>query len=64
MKKNRISEILELYNDPSTIGKKFERCADIIIKCGFLPLFSNDTYKHIIGNVNLGKPEILQSLKK
>ena len=46
---------MDLYPSVSEKGFKFERCTDLLIKLGFLPIFSNDKYKHILGNVNEGK---------
>ena len=64
LKKNTIQDILDLYPNPSEKGFKFERCADLLIKLGFLPLFTNDKYKHIIGNINEGKIHFLTDIKK
>jgi hypothetical protein len=55
LKHETIQDILDLYPNPSEKGFKFERCCDLLIKLGFLPLFTNDKYKHVIGNVNEGK---------
>jgi hypothetical protein len=64
LKKNTIQDILDLYSNPSERGFKFERCADLLIKLGFLPLFTNDKYKHIVGNINEGKTHFLKDIKK
>ena len=64
LKKESIKGILDLCSDQSERGKKFERCADLLIKLGFLPLYSPDKYKHIVGNVNEGKVEILNDINK
>ena len=64
LKNNTIRDILDLYPNPSEKGFKFERCADLLIKFGFLPLFTNNKYKHIIGNINEGKTHFLTNIKK
>jgi len=64
LKKDTIQDILDLYPNPSEKGFKFERCADILIKLGFLPLFTNDKYKHIVGNINEGKTHFLTDIKR
>ena len=64
LKNRSIKEILDLYPNFSEKGFKFERCADLLIKLGFLSFFSNDKYKHIIGNVNEGKIKVLTDIKK
>jgi hypothetical protein len=64
LKKNTIQNILNLYSNPSEKGFKFERCADILIKLGFLPLFTKNKYKDIIGNTNEGKIHFLTNIKK
>jgi len=64
LKKDTIQDILDLYPNPSEKGFKFERCADLLIKLGFLPLFTNDKYKHIVGNINEGKTHFLTNIKK
>ena len=64
LKKNTIQDILNLYPNPSEKGFKFERCADLLIKLRFLPVFTNDKYKHIIGNINEGKIHFLNDIKK
>ena len=55
IKQNTIKDILDLYPNVFEKGFKFERCADLLIKLGFLSIFSNDKYKHILGNINEGK---------
>jgi len=60
---NSLKDILDLYPNVSEKGFKFEKCADLLIKFGFLPEFGNNKYKHIIGNVNKGKIEILKDLR-
>ena len=64
LKKESVKDILDLYSNPSERGKKFERCADLLIKLGFLPIYSPDKYKHVVGNVNAGKVEILNDINK
>jgi len=64
LKKESIQDILNLYSDSRVKGFKFERCADLLIKLGFLPIFTNDKYKHIIGNINQGKIHFLTDIKK
>ena len=39
LKNNTILDILNLYSNPSDKGFKFERCADLLIKLGFFPIF-------------------------
>jgi hypothetical protein len=63
LKNNTIIDILNLYSNPSDKGFKFERCADLLIKLGFFPIFSNDKYKHVIGNINEGKIHFLTDIK-
>lgn len=64
LKKESLKTILDLYPNSSDKGFKFERCADILIKLGFLPIFPNNIYKHIIGNINQGKFEFLNDFMK
>jgi len=64
VKQNTIKDILDLYPDSQEKGKKFERCADLIIKLGLLPIFPNNKHKHVIGNVNEGKFTFLNDFKQ
>ena len=64
LKKDTIKDILNLYPTLSEKGFKFERCADLLIKLGFLPIFSNDLYKHVIGNISDCKISFLTDFKK
>ena len=64
LKQESIQDILDLYPNYSEKGFKFERCADLLIKLGFMSIFSNDKYKHIIGNVNEGKIKVLTDIQK
>jgi len=64
LKKESIKGILDLCSDQAERGKKFERCADLLIKLGFLSIYSPDKYKHVVGNVNEGKVEILNDINK
>ena len=64
LKKESIKTILDLYQNVSEKGFKFEKCGDLLIKLGFLSIFPNNIYKHIIGNINEGKFEFLNDLKK
>ena len=64
LKNNTIQDILNLYPNPCEKGFKFERCADLLIKLGFLSLFTNDKHKHIICNINEGKTHFLTHIKK
>ena len=63
-KTNNVSSIIDKYNTDSEKGFIFERLWDIVIKFGFCDIFPNTKYKHIIGNVNEGKPKILTSITK
>jgi hypothetical protein len=63
LKNDTLEDILDLYPNASEKGFKFERIADLLIKLGFLPLFTNDKYKHIIGNINEGKFTFLSDIK-
>ena len=60
LKKDSIKSILDCYPDAKEKGFIFERCGDLLIKLGYLPNFSNDKYKHIIGKVNKCKIETLK----
>jgi len=62
--KDSIQDILDLYPSLSEKGFIFETCAKLLIISGFLQQFSNDKYKHIIGNVNEGKIKVLTDIKK
>ena len=64
VKQTTIKNILELYPNVSEKGFKFERCADLLIKLGFLPIFSNDKFKHIISNINKGDIKYLTDFNK
>ena len=64
LKNKSIKDILHLYSNSSEKGFKFERCADLLIKLGFLPIFTNDIHKHIIGNINDGKISFLTDFTK
>ena len=64
LKKDSIKSILDCYPDAKEKGFIFERCGDLLIKLGYLPIFSNDKYKHIIGNINDCKIEILKDFNK
>ena len=64
LKKDSIKSILDCYPDAKEKGFIFERCGDLLIKLGYLPIFSNDKYKHIIGKVNECKIEILKDFNK
>ena len=63
LKKSNLTDILSLYESYTEKGKVFERIGDLLIKCGFMKQFPNNKFKHIIGNINEGKPVILQDLK-
>lgn len=62
--KDSIQDILDLYQSLSEKGFIFETCAKLLTRSGFLQQFSNDKYKHIIGNVNEGKIKVLTDIKK
>ena len=64
LKNDTIQNILDLYPDSQEKGKKFERCADLIIKLGFLSMFPNNKHKHVIGNINEGKFTFLSDFKQ
>ena len=63
LKNSNLTDILSLYESYTEKGKVFERIGDLLIKCGFMKQFPNNKFKHIIGNINEGKPVILQDLK-
>ncbi len=56
-----IQEILNLSDDVREQGFIYERLWDICIKFGCCELFTNQQYKHLIGNVNEGKLHELKS---
>jgi hypothetical protein len=58
-----IKSILDLYENPTKKGYVFERCCQLLIISRVLEPFSNDEYKHIIGNVNEGKIHYLSNIK-
>lgn len=64
-----IGELLGSINDTkkaetqSKRGNLFEKVYDIIIKCGFCPLLSNDVYDHYEGNINTCKLKKVDNLE-
>lgn len=63
LKANSVIDIINDANTPSEKGFVFEGIANILIKFNFLTDFFNETYTHIEGNVNNGKPKHITSLK-
>ena len=59
-----LKKIIDKYESDSEKGFIYERLWDIVIKFGFCDIFPNVKYKHIIGNVNDGKPKMLTSITK
>ena len=45
-------ELLSSINNDSKRGKAFEIVSNIIIRFGFIPMFTNDKYDHYEGNIN------------
>jgi len=71
LKYNNIESILNQYDcingktdNNSVKGFIYEALWDIIIKLGLCKKFSNVTYSHVDGNINNGKPVIIQNLLK
>jgi len=61
-RKSTPEKVLSLYEKPSEKGFVFERLWDLVIKFGFCDLFTGKKYRHIIGNINDGKPKKLVSI--
>jgi hypothetical protein len=59
---DNFNSILDLFPEQSQKGFIFERLFDICIKFGLFEIFQS--FDHIIGNVNYGKPKKLTSLSE
>jgi hypothetical protein len=57
---DNIIDILDTCKTPQDKGFIFERVFDIVIKFGFCDVFTNSNYKHLIGNANNAKLNVLQ----
>ena len=64
IKSNDIDKIFEeICKTQGEKGNLYEKIWDIIIKCGCHPKFNNRVFRHMYGNINLGKMDIIKDLE-
>ena len=61
---DNVNDILDNCVTQSEKGFIFERLFDIVIKFGFIDLFPNSNFYHLLGNSNNGRLKILENLNQ